>query len=159
MDPTLEFQSAPGALALDEEDDFLVAADARRAGVHDLDLPALTLGVLRVHPQQVAGEEARLVTSGACADLDEDVLVVVGIARQEQALEIALECRLAGRELIDLELGQLGQLAVAAVGQEVARLAATAQDFAVLTEALDDLAAARSEEHTSELQSPYEPVC
>src|SRR2546427_323712 len=66
MDPTLEFQSAPGALALDEEDDFLVAADARRAGVHDLDLSALTLGVLFAKP----GELRRLTVDlgvGECA--------------------------------------------------------------------------------------------
>src|SRR5207245_7258096 len=36
----------------------------------------------RVHPGEIGGEERRLVAAGAGADLDEDVLVVVGIARQ-----------------------------------------------------------------------------
>ena len=52
--------------------------------VQHLDLPALTLGVARVHPEQVRGEERRFVAAGAGADFEHDVLGVVGILRDEQ---------------------------------------------------------------------------
>src|SRR5207249_4059504 len=96
VDAALELEPAPRAAALDEEDHVLETAGAGLAGGHHLDLPALALGVLRVHARQVSGEERRLVAARTRADLDEDVLVVVGVARQEQALQLLLEGCLPG---------------------------------------------------------------
>src|SRR3990172_3649493 len=100
----LELQPAPRAAPLDEEDDLLVAAHAGHVGVHDLDLPALALGVLRVHAREVGGEQRGLVAARARPDLDEDVLVVVRVAREQETLELLLELRLAPGELLDLGL-------------------------------------------------------
>ena len=83
--------------ALDEEDDVLEAADPGGAGVHHLDLPAVGLRVLGVHPREVRGEERGLVAAGAGPDLDEDVLVVVRV-RNRQGRDAFL-----GGDRLDLE--------------------------------------------------------
>src|SRR3712207_8361266 len=51
----------------------LVAAEVAGLGVEDLGLPALPLGVAQVHPQQVAGEQRRLLAALAGLDLEDDV--------------------------------------------------------------------------------------
>jgi hypothetical protein len=48
------------------------------------------LGVAQVHPQQVAGEEGRLLAALTRLDLEDDVAVVVGVARDEQAAQSVL---------------------------------------------------------------------
>ena len=63
--------------------------------------PAL-LGVAEVHPQQVAGEERRLVAALARLDLEDDVAVVVGVARHEHPAQVLL-----GRGEPGLERGHL----------------------------------------------------
>ena len=63
----------------------LVAAEVGRSCVEDLGLPALPLGVAQVHPQQVAGEQRRLVAALARLDLEDDVLAVVRVARAAAA--------------------------------------------------------------------------
>ena len=53
-------------------------------GVEHLGPPAAPLGVAQVHPQQVAGEQRRLLAALARLDLDDHVLVVGRVARQQQ---------------------------------------------------------------------------
>ena len=52
--------------------------------VEDLGPPAAALGVAQVHPQQVTGEQRRLLAALAGLDLEDDVAVVVGVARDQQ---------------------------------------------------------------------------
>src|SRR4030095_1505295 len=131
MDAALELEPTPGAPAVDEQDHVLETADARGARVHDLDTPALTLGVFRVHPGEVAREQRRLVAAGPGADFDEDVPVVVGIARQQESLQLLFERRLLAGELVDLRLSELVELTVAALGEGLARFAGAPEDVAV----------------------------
>ena len=77
------------AAAFDARDDFLVAAVLAGAGGQHLELPALALGVARVHAEQVAGENRRLVAAGAGAHFEEDVGVVARILRDQQQTELA----------------------------------------------------------------------
>ena len=88
-----ELELGIGALADDAGDDFLVAAHFARAFRHDLDLPALALGIARVHAEQVAGEQRRFVAAGAGADFQEDVALVVGVLGQQQLLQIDFDLR------------------------------------------------------------------
>ena len=90
------------ALGLHGDRDVLVAAEVGVLGVDDLGLPADALGVAQVHPQQVAGEQRGLLAALARLDLQDDVLVVVGVARDQQVLEPLLQPRDAL-----LELGRL----------------------------------------------------
>ena len=88
--PRLELQLREHVLALDQRDDFLHAARRALVHRHHLDLPALALGVARVHAVEVAGEQRGLVAAGAAADLEDRVLAVVRILRQQQDLDLLL---------------------------------------------------------------------
>jgi len=50
--------------------------------------PASALGVAHVHPRQVAGEQGRLLAALTGLDLDDDVLVVHGVARAARRHEL-----------------------------------------------------------------------
>src|SRR5437016_10291379 len=63
VDAALELEAAPRPATLDEEDRVLDAPRTGRAGVHDLDFPALALRVLRVHAHEVRGEQRGLLRS------------------------------------------------------------------------------------------------
>ena len=81
------------AAGLDRDGHVLVPAEPGHGGVQDLGLPALPLGVAQVHAQQVAGEQRRLLAALAGLDLEDHVLVVVGVARHQQLLQLLLELR------------------------------------------------------------------
>ena len=66
-----------------EERDFLKSADLRLAAAQDLRPPALPLGIARVHTEEACGKESRLLAADAAANLDDDVLVVVRVAREK----------------------------------------------------------------------------
>ena len=85
----LVLQAAVGAAALDRGDDFLDAARAALAARHDLELPALALGVTAVHAEEIGGEERGFVAARAGADFENDVLVVVWVFRHEQEAKLA----------------------------------------------------------------------
>ena len=81
----LELELRIGAAADDAADDLAVAAVLAGALAEHLDAPALALGVARVHPEQVAGEDRGLVAAGAGADLEEDVALVARVRRDQEA--------------------------------------------------------------------------
>ena len=56
--------------------------------VQDLDLPPLRLGVADVHAEQIGREQRRLFAALAAANLEDDVLLVVGIGRQQEHRQI-----------------------------------------------------------------------
>jgi hypothetical protein len=57
------------------------------------------LRVAQVHAQQVGGEQRRLGPAGAGADLQEAVALVVGVRRDQQAMQLGLEGVAAGGAL------------------------------------------------------------
>ena len=81
----LELEHRVGAVALDRER-VVAVADRQR-----LDLEAAALGVAGQHPVQVARPQARLVAAGAGTDLDDHVLVVVGVALDHREADLLLE--------------------------------------------------------------------
>ena len=90
--PALELQPRPrrlagrgGAARLHRDPHVLVAAEVGLGGVEHLGAPATALGVPQVHPQQVAGEQGRLLAALPRLDLEDDVAVVVGVARDRAA--------------------------------------------------------------------------
>ena len=89
----LELEFGIGALADDLGDDFLVAAHFAQAFRQDFHFPALPFGVARIHAEQVAGEQGRLVAAGAGADFQENVAFVVGVLRQQQLLQVDFNLR------------------------------------------------------------------
>ena len=78
------------------------------------------LGVARVHAEELGGEQARLVAAGAGADLEDDVAVVVRVARQQQELQLLLErVGLCASDAGQLLLRQLAHLVVGVVEQRL----------------------------------------
>ena len=74
-------------------DDLLDAAEVALGEADHLDPPALQLGVALVHAQEVAREQRRLVAARAGTDLDDRVLLVGDVLRQQAAGG----CRARGR--------------------------------------------------------------
>ena len=85
-----ELEACVDALARDPADDFAVAAVLAAAFRHDLDRPAAPLRVARVHPVQVAREDGGFVAARRGADLEEDVVIVERVGRNEQLLQHGL---------------------------------------------------------------------
>src|SRR5512139_3874406 len=108
----LELQARVGALAHDAGDHLLEAAGVARALGDELDLPAVPFREARVHAEEVAREEGALVAAGAGADLQEEVLVVVGVLRQQHLLDVGADRLEGGAPGLDLGLGELAHLGV-----------------------------------------------
>ena len=83
--PALELEHRIGAVALDREGEVAVADRER------LDLEPAALGVAGQHPVQVTGPQCRFVAARAGPDLDDHVLVVVGIALDHRQADLLLE--------------------------------------------------------------------
>ena len=113
----LVLHPAVDAAPFDGRDDFLEPARAALAGGHHLDAPSLFLGEAAVHPEQIRGEERRLVAAGTRADFEDDVLLVVRILRNEEDLEI-LQQRLAPHlERLQLLARQIAHVGIVAVDE------------------------------------------
>jgi hypothetical protein len=69
-------------------------------------------GVALVHAKQVCGEERRLVTARARSDLQDHVLLVVRIRRDQKLVDLGLELLALLLEPIDLGSRQRAQLLV-----------------------------------------------
>ncbi len=90
------------AVALDQEGDLAEAAQVRRAGAQHLEAPSLSRGVGAVHLEEVAGEQVGLLAALGAADLDDDVLAVVGVGGEQQQLDLGVERGDGGLGLVDL---------------------------------------------------------
>ena len=86
----------------------------RRRNVHRLDLPALMLGETQIHLVQIAREDRRLIAASGSADLDDDVLLVGGVARDEHELDVFLE---TGQLLFDRRDFLLGEFLHVWIGE------------------------------------------
>src|SRR5207302_10824656 len=70
-------QSGINFVAFDQRNGLLDAADSRFGGVENFHLPALTLGVARVHAQNISSEQRCFITAGAGANFQSHVLFIV----------------------------------------------------------------------------------
>ena len=84
MDAALEFQPGPGALALNDGAALLYAAQLRLVHIHDVDFPALGLGVHGVHPQQRRREQRAFLAADTAPELHDDVFLVIGVPGQQE---------------------------------------------------------------------------
>jgi len=133
----LVLQLAVDAAPLDRRDHFFQAADAGIAARHRLEPPPVALGEHAVHPEELGGEQRRLVAAGAGADFEDDVLLVVRILGDQQNLELRQE-RLPPRdERLQLLFGELAHVRVAG-GRQLFGLRDVADDGLVLAEPFDE---------------------
>ena len=93
MDAAFVFQAAVSSSARYHKTDLLKPAQIALAGAHQLNLPAVSLGIFIIHPEKASGEKSRFVPSGSASYFHNDVLVVVGILRYEKQLKLLLYLR------------------------------------------------------------------
>ncbi len=88
----------------------------------DLDSPALLLGIARIHAEQIAGKDRRLVAAGAGADLEEHVAPVVGVLGQQHALQVGFKRLKLGLGFGNLLLGHLAHVGITVLEQRLSAL-------------------------------------
>ena len=99
------------SLLYHEKRDFLKSADLRLVAAEDLRPPSLPLGIARVHAEETCGKERRFLAADAAANLDDDVLVVVRVTRQEEDRQLfckAFALRLRRGDLFEQQFLHLG---------------------------------------------------
>ena len=126
-------------VAFDHRDDFLQAADCRtRESREHFHLPALRFGVARVHAEDLGGEQRGFVAAGAGADFEDDVLLVVGILREQQNLQVVFDLADAALQFVELFL-RIGQhLGIFLVGEDRLAFGDAASQVFVLAILFDD---------------------
>ena len=124
--------------ARDHEGDFLEAADLRRICVHELDLPALLLRIVRVHAEEVARKERRLFAADAAAYLDDDILLIIRVLRQEEDRQLFVELLLLLHEVRELSFDKGMHLMVKRFAEHRLGLLDALDDFLIAPEFRDD---------------------
>ena len=82
----LKFQPREDAASCDLGNDLLVASRCSLARRQNLNTPAFQLGIALIHPEQIASKNRRLVAAGPRADLENGILLVGGVLRQQRNL-------------------------------------------------------------------------
>src|SRR5581483_3454113 len=135
----LVLQPGVGALAPDLEHDLLEPTELRGRRGQYVAPPCVALCVASIQLEQLTGPERRLLPAGAGADLDHDVLRVVGVLRNEQGLEPRAQGLRAGVGRLSLLAKERRHLGVRFGGREVARLLRLPTGLAVVAVGRDDL--------------------
>jgi hypothetical protein len=103
VDAGLVLELRVDVVAFDDGGDVLEAVAYAGLGLgEDFDLPLVLFGEAEVHAEDLGYEEGGLVAAGAGAELEDDVLLVVGVFGEEQEFELLFyrrETRLKGVEL------------------------------------------------------------
>ena len=120
------------------EDYLLVASGGARSLVVHLKLPSALLGVFRIHAEKITGEYGSLVTACAATDLDDGVLAVIRVGRNQKDLDLFLHVRKLRLDLRDLGLGHVPEILVLLVDHNVLGLSQFIDHFLVLKTSLDD---------------------
>ena len=89
----LELHDGINLVALHLELDFLIAASIGGAHIHGFGLPALRVAEAQVHLVQIARENGGLVATGGSTNLDDDVFLIGGIARNEHVFDFLFKRR------------------------------------------------------------------
>jgi hypothetical protein len=110
----------------------------RRLAGENLGLEAAALGVVLVHPEEVAGPEIALLAALGALDLDDHVAALVGVAGQQQLLEPGLELRAAGVFLGDLGAEVFAHLVVGIAVEHFPRIREVMVRRIPLTPGVDD---------------------
>ena len=131
VDAPFEAKLRVDVAAGDERDALLEAAGGALALREDLDLPALSLGVARVHAKEVGREERGLFAALRAPELEDGVLSLVRVGREEEQLDRLFEALAIAVELRELRLREIAELGIL---ERVLRLADPPLDVPVARE-------------------------
>ncbi len=96
-------------------DHFLVAAMLAFAGTHQLDFPAILLGIFAVHAEQVTGKNRRLITAGTGAYFQKHIGTVAGVLGQHQLLQLVSQCIHPGGRVTGFFLAHFAHLRITVI--------------------------------------------
>src|SRR5437762_423600 len=113
------FQLGVNLVALNRGDHFLHAAERGRRAFQNFYFPALRFRVARIHAEKLRGEERGFVAAGSGANFDDDALFVVGIFREQQEFQFALDDFFARGERLFFFVGHLFHLGVVGFKEEL----------------------------------------
>src|SRR5271154_88516 len=119
--------------------DFFHSAERRRGAFEHFHFPSLRFGVARIHAEKLAGEEGGFIAARAGTDFNDDALFVVGIFREQEQLEFALDNFLARGELFFFLVRHLFYFGVVGFGDHLARAGEIFFDLLELAMLFDDL--------------------
>ena len=100
--------------------DGLETAGVGGAGINRLELPSTTVGKAAVHSVEVACEDVGLIAAGCAANLDDGVLLVVGVTGDEEDLDLFLKAGKLCLVLLDFLLQHGACLGVGLLAHELA---------------------------------------
>src|SRR5262249_44731960 len=138
MNPAFVFEARVGAAPADKRDHLLDPPKSRVAETHRLQFPPAALGVARVHAVQFAREQRCFRAPGAGANFEEDVFLVVGVARGQELLYLLLDPLLLLLQCWEFRLGEFAQLRVVAVENRLV-LRDLIQQLAILARTIRNL--------------------
>ena len=99
------------ACSVDQKCCVFKAADSVFIGAGQLCFPAAALCVFDVHTADFCGKECRLVSTGTCAELHDNVLVIVRVFRQKQDFELLLQEELVSYHFQPIYSARSGRIA------------------------------------------------
>ncbi|MNM55341.1 hypothetical protein D3C81_664780 [compost metagenome] len=116
MRTTFVLQLTICASAVNHKDNLFKTAQVAFIHVHNIDAPALRIGIPRIHPVQIGGKQSRFVPSGRTANFHDDVLIVVRILRQQQYANLLFQLLLTCAEFLDLHLHHFAHFIIQLLG-------------------------------------------
>ena len=133
MDAALIFHAGISALSADHETDRLHASDPDLFKIQDLRSPSASLRVVYIHSVYFSGKQGGFVPARACADLHDDVLVIVGILGKKQYFDPVFQFPDPLSGLGELFLGQIAHLLVSLLLEHLQGLISCLPALAVFT--------------------------
>ena len=112
VNPAFIFQTAVSSAPFDREGNFLNPADIWNIGVHNLRFPALAFCIAGEHSKKVTGKKSGFASACACADLDNNVFVIVGVLWQQQDLQFIFKGCFSLCQLVQLSLAHFFKILV-----------------------------------------------
>ena len=122
MDTALVFQPGISTLSGDNETHRFHTSDPDLFKAYRLHTPPASLRVVHIHTVDITGKERRLVTTRARTDLDDHILVIIGILGQEQDPEFFLQLGDLTAGCRQFLLGQRPHLFIALLFQKELRI-------------------------------------
>src|SRR5690606_15398584 len=132
MDPRFKLEQAVSAIAADAADHLLITACCSLSYIEHGHFQSPFIAEPLVHPPKVARKKRSFVSTRTSADLQEHVLVVIGVPRDQQFLEFSLQLLNLWLKFVYLQLGQFPHFFIFFPGENILRLFQMACRLAVL---------------------------
>ncbi len=139
MHPRFVFHRGVNRLAREGNGHILHPSHGARAEVDNLGFPAAFLGIAQVHLQDLGRKQTGFVAARPCANLEDDVLLVIWVFRDQQNLELLLELVPTFFEPGQLLPSQSLQLRPVGPGEQLLDVSQVRNHLLIVSEGIDQL--------------------